>query len=132
MPCLLIMNKKLAVCLIGALCIATLSFSLEALGKAFMETSVGKGTVSISCSSEEDVLRIDYSSDKKECHLLLTSTQRIGLLIQVAGSQITYSLNFLEEDETWPTDDTLEEEEYTSKTIFKASGWTVIIVQRAE
>jgi len=56
----------------------------------------------------------------------------MGLLMEILGTEITYSLRFLEEDETWPTDDTLEDEQYTSKAIFKAPGWTVIIVQKAE
>ena len=103
-------------------------------GAVSMETKVAleKGTICVSYSSEEDVLRINYLTDDKQCQLVLTSTQRTGLFMQVEGSEITYSLRFLEEEETWPTADTLEEDELTSKAIFEAPGWVVIIVEKAE
>jgi len=116
------------------LCVLAIVPFQQALAQVSMETKVTleKGTICLSYSSDEDVLRITYSTDDKECQLVLTSTQRMGLLMQVAGSEITYSLRFLEEDETWPAADELKDEEYASKAIFEAPGWVVIIVQKAE
>ena len=52
--------------------------------------------------------------------------------MQIAGSEITYSLRFLEEEETWPTAEELREEDYTSNAIFKEPGWVVVRAQKAE
>ena len=127
------MKKRLAVCVIVGLCVVNLGLFQKALGAVSMETRVTleKGTICISYSSEEDVLRISYLTDDKECQLVLTSTQRMGLFMQVVGSEITYSLRFLEEGETWPMVDELKEEEYGSKTIFEAPGWLIVIVQKS-
>jgi len=128
----MIMKRQLAVCVIVGLFVLISGVFHRAAGAVSMETRVTleKGTICVSYSSEEGVLRINHMTEDKECQLVLSSTQRIGLLIQVAGSQITYSLRFLEEEETWPTDDTLEDEQCTSKAIFEAPGWVVIIVQK--
>jgi len=133
-PRLKSMKKRLVVYVIVTLCVVNAGLFQQATGEVSMETKVTleKGTICVSYSSDEDVLRISYSTDDKECQLTLFSPQRMGLLMQVAGSEITYSLSFLEEEETWPTADILEEEQYSSKTIFETPGWVVIIVQKAE
>jgi len=127
-------RNRLGVFGLVVLCVLAIVPFQQALGQVSMETKVAleKGTICVSYSSEEDVLRINYSTDDKECQLTLSSTQRMGLLMQIVGTEITYSLRFLEEEETWPAADELKEEEYASKTIFKAPGWIVIIVQKAE
>ena len=130
---LMIMEKRLIAYAIVGLCVLSgFGFFQLAAGQVSMETKVQleRGTICISYSSEEDVLRISYSIDDKECQLVLTSTQRMGLLMQVAGSEITYSLRFLEEEQTWPTADALTEEDYASKTVFEAPGWLIVIIQK--
>jgi len=130
----MIARRRCTIHAMVALCAFACGFFQVVAGSISMTTTVaiGEGIINFSYSSEEGALRINYSADDKECQLVLTSPQRMGLFIQVAGSEITYSLRFLEEEETWPTADTLEEEDYASKTIFKAPGWIVIIVQQAE
>jgi len=130
----MITRKCCAICITVALCTFAFGSFQVVAGPISMRTTVslGEGTINLSYSSEESVLSVTYSTDGKECRLTLTSTQRMELLIEVAGAEITYSLRFLEEDETWPTADTLEDEQCTSKAIFKAPGWIVIIVQTAE
>lgn len=94
--------------------------------------SIGEMSINLSYSSEEGVLRASYSTDDKECQLTLFSTQRMGLLIEVAGVEITFSLKFLEEGEVWPEAEALEEGTYALRSRFEISGWVVVVVQRPE
>jgi len=92
--------------------------------------SIGEVSTKLGYSSEEGFLRVSYSTVEKECQLTLFSTQRMGLLIEVAGVEITFSLKFLEEGEVWPEAEALEEEMYTLRSRFKFPGWVVVVVQR--
>ena len=94
--------------------------------------SIGEVSINLSYSSEEGVLRASYSTNGKECQLRLFSTQRMGLLIEVAGAEVTFSLKFLEEGEVWPEAEALEEEMYTLRSRFEFPGWVVVVVQRTE
>jgi len=126
--------KSCMIFVMAALCTIAFSSSQVFAGAISMTTTVilGKGTINLSYSSDEDVLRIIYSTEDKEFQLVLASTQRMGFLIQVAGSQVTCSLSFLEEEEAWPAVATLEDQGYTSKTIFATPGWIVLVVQKSE
>ena len=94
--------------------------------------SIGEVSINLSYSSEEGVLRASYSTDGKECQLTLFSTQRMGLLIEVAGAEVAFSLKFLEEQEVWPEAEALEEGTYTLRSRFEVSGWVVVVVQRTD
>jgi len=94
--------------------------------------STGEVSINLSYSSEEGVLRASYSTDGKECQLTLFSTQRMGLLIEVAGAEVAFSLKFLEEGEVWPEAKALGEEMYTLRSRFEFPGWVVVVVQRTE
>jgi len=94
--------------------------------------STGEVSINLSYSSEEGVLRVTYWADEKECRLALSSIQRMGLLIEVAGAEVTFSLKFLEEGETWPEAEALGEERYTLRSRFEILGWVVVVVQRSE
>jgi len=130
----MIAEKSCMILVVVALCTFAFGFFHVVAGSISMTTTVslGEGTINLSYSSEEDVLRINYSTDDKECQLVLTSTQRMGLLIRVVGAGLTYSLRFLQEEETWPMDGTLEGEDCVNKTITEVPGWFVIVVQKAE
>jgi len=94
--------------------------------------SIGQVSVNLGYSSEEGFLRVSYSTDGKECQLTLFSTQRMGLLIEVAGAEVAFSLKFLEEQEVWPEAEALEEGTYMLRSRFEISGWVVVVVQRTE
>ena len=94
--------------------------------------SIGEVSIKLSYSSEEGVLRVTYWADEKEYQLALSSIQRMGLLIEVAGAELTLSLKFLEEGETWPEAEALEEGTYALRSRFEISGWVVVVVQRTE
>jgi len=130
----MIRKKRLGVFGLVVLCVLPIVPFQQALGQVSMETKVTleKGTICISYSSEEDVLRINYSMNDKECQLILASTQRMGLLIQVAGPEITFSLRFLEKEESWPAVEELRGKQYASREIFATPGWVVVVVQQSE
>jgi len=94
--------------------------------------SIGEVSINLSYPSEEGVLRASYSSGGKECQLTLFSTQKMGLLIEVAGAEVTFSLKFLEEGKIWPEAEALEEGTYMLRSRFEISGWVVVVVQRTE
>ena len=94
--------------------------------------SIGEVSIKLSYSSEEGFLRVSYSTDEKECELTLFSTQKMGLLMEVVGAEVTFSLKFLEEGETWPEAEALEEGTYALRSRFEISGWVVVVVQRTE
>jgi len=92
--------------------------------------SIGEVSINLSYSSEEGVLRASYSTDGKEYRLALFSTQKMRLLIEVAGAEVAFSLKFLEQGKTWPQGEALEEEMYTLRSRFEFPGWVVVVVQR--
>jgi len=92
--------------------------------------SIGQVSVNLGYSSEEGFLRVSYSTDEKECQLTLFSTQKMWLLIEVAGAELTLSLKFLEQGETWPEAEALGEETYMLRSRFEFPGWVVVVVQR--
>jgi len=94
--------------------------------------SVGEESINLSYSSEQGVLRVTYWADEKECQLALSSIQRMGLLIEVVGAEVSFSLKFLEEGEVWPKAEALREEMYTLRSKFEFPGWVVVVVQRSE
>ena len=57
--------------------------------------SIGEVSINLSYSSEEGVLRASYSTGGKECQLTLFSTQRMGLLIEVAGAEVAFFFEVL-------------------------------------
>jgi len=126
-------NTAYTVLIMVAICAFACS-SLKLVAKPISTTatvSVGEVSINLSYSREEGVLRASYSTDGKECQLTLFSTQRMGLLIEVAGAEITFSLKFLEEGETWPEAEALGEETYTLRSRFEFPGWVVAVVQRS-
>ncbi|MCD6523579.1 MAG: hypothetical protein J7K48_01040 [Thermococcus sp.] len=119
--------------MIAVCALALSSFQLAAEPISTTATvSIGEVSINLSYSSEEGVLRVTYWADEKECQLALSSIQRMGLLIEVAGAELTFSLKFLEQGETWPQAEALGEETYTLRSRFEISGWVVVVVQRAE
>jgi len=116
-----------------AVCVFASSFVRLAAEPVSTTATVLMGEVSInlSYSTEEGILKIGYSKGDKECQLVFSSTQRMGLLIQVTDTKITFSLKFLEEAETWSQTGALGKE-YTLKRRFETSGWVVVVVQRSE
>ena len=94
--------------------------------------SIGEVSIKLSYSSEKGFLRVSYSTDEKECELTLFSTQKMGLLMEVVGAEVTFSLKFLEEGKIWPEAKALGEETYTLSSRFEFPGWVVVVVQRSE
>jgi len=123
---------------IGLVMLTSCAFALSCLqliaGPAYVRAAVSVGEVCISLAymGEEGVLQIvGYSIRDKECQLALSSTERMGVLIEVAAEEINFSLKFLEEGEIWPQAEALGEE-YTVKSRFEFPGWVVVVVQRTE
>lgn len=123
------MVKKTYIVLLAAAC--TFAFgSLALLAEPFSTTaSFSIGEVSISLCYDEGVLKIVYFAGEKECQLAFSAPQRMGLLIEVAGAEIVFSLKFLEEKEIWPDAEALKDE-YTLKSRFEVPGWVVVVVGR--
>lgn len=94
--------------------------------------SIGEVSIKLSYSSEEGFLRVSYLTDEKECELTLFSTQKMGLLMEVVGAEVTFSLKFLEEGKIRPEAKALGEETYTLSSRFEFPGWVVVVVQRSE
>jgi len=127
--------KKLCTALsLIAVCASAFSFVRLAAEPISTTTTVSIGEVSInlSYSSEQGVLRVTYWADEKEYQLALSSIQRMGLLIEIAGAEVSFSLKFLEEGETWPEAEALEGGTYMLRSRFEISGWVVVVVQRFE
>jgi len=127
-------TKIYLVLLMVGVCAFT-STSLQLLAEPVSTTasiSIGGVSINLRYSLEEGVLKIGYSTGDKECQLVFSSTQRMGLLINVAETEIAFSLKFLDEGEAWPQAEALEEETYILRSRFEFPGWVVVVVQQSE
>jgi len=75
-------EKHCTIPVMVALCTFTFSVFHAVAGSISIRTivSVAEGSIQLRCSSEEDVLRINYPTDDNESELLLSSMQRMELL----------------------------------------------------
>ena len=61
----------------------------------------------------------------------MKSENIMGLLIQVNGLEFTYSLQFLEEGQEWPTEETFKDGTYyKSKSVTRLPGWVICMVRK--
>jgi len=87
---------------------------------------LASGEIVVSYSSEAGVLKIIQKREDKTHRMKLQSDQRMGILIQIDGSEFIYSLRFLREAEKWPPEGLFAERSYKSKSITKLPGWVVV------
>jgi len=123
-------KKPGIVLLLVALC-AFLFGPFAMLAEPTSFTNLSMGGVSLSLCYSEGVLRITYWVEEKECQLALSSPQRMGVFIEIAGEEVHLSLKFLKEEEIWPQPEALADE-YTVKSRFEVPGWVVIVVKKSE
>ena len=110
-----------------------IAVGLTAFNSVYTETTIvlGEGSICLSYSSEEHSLTVVYSIRGSGHRLTLSSTERMTLLIQVHGKEVSYSLWSAEEGER-PCPARLEAGVQILKTVLETPDWVVIVVQAAE
>ena len=87
------------------------------------------GEIMVNYSSETELITITHDAEEKRYQIQLSSRDRMGVLIEVDGSEFNYSLRFLEEDQKWPPEELVEKKTLTSKSVTKLPGWVICIIE---
>lgn len=91
----------------------------------------------IEYSTRTDKIKIEYFSkedEKKEYEVSLASENKLGLLIMVEGKRVSYSVELLEDEESWDPLEGLEDQDnYVKRAKFsQTEGWEIIVVEKIE
>lgn len=99
----------------------------------FTQADLSMNGLSVNYSSETDSITIKHKTkEDKKYQVKLKSENKMGLLIQVASAEFTYSLHFLNEGEEWPREESFQKKTYESRSMTSLPGWIVCIVFEKE
>lgn len=95
----------------------------------FAQANMSINGLTVNYSSKTGSITIKHkTTEDKKYQVQLKSESKMGLLIQITGSEFTYSLQFLDEGEEWPREEIFKKRTYESRSVTSLPGWVVCIV----